>query len=62
VKNKIVSQTMFNYSVVNRATGEAEIVKNVWFTFYHDRVVELFTSETNCTVYALADYDITRRG
>lgn len=61
MKAKIVPQTMFNYSIVNRATGAEEIIRNVWFTFYHDKVVELHTSETNYTTFPLAEYEVVKR-
>ena len=62
MKRKVVPQTMFNYSIVNRATGATEIIKNVWFTFYHDNIVELHTSDKGeYKSFTLADYAIVKR-
>lgn len=62
MKSKNVLPTMFNYSIVNRATGATEIIKNVLFTFYHDNLVELHTSDNGeYKSFTLADYAIVKR-
>lgn len=62
MKQRIVSQSMINYSVIHRGTGAEKVIKNVWFTFRHDMIIELFTSDTESQAFPVAEYDIIKRG
>lgn len=60
--NKVVMRTLSNYSVIDRETGTETKIKNVWFTFYHDGVIDLYTSETIYQSFNRGAVDVFKRG
>lgn len=60
--NKVVMRTLSNYSVIDRETGTETKIKNVWFTFYHDGVIDLYTSDTTFQSFSCAAVDVFKRG
>lgn len=48
---KAIKQTIHKYSIVDRATGRRENIKDVVLTYYHNNIVELLTISNDFLVY-----------
>lgn len=57
---KTIAPTLYNYLITNKATGEAETIKEVKRTFYHDGIVELLLIDETFLEYETSAVTVTK--
>jgi hypothetical protein len=57
---KTVVPTISKYSIVDRATGNRENIKDVRTTFFHNGIVELWIIDGSILTYELAAIEIEK--